>query len=199
MDRHTTDAEAGVKRSANEALKKIGSLEKRMGHRQIVPPPPEFFGQDSVDVRLAEPSKVIGATLHTTKGAITIDLFERTALETVKNFARLAGRKYFDGLFVHRVVPGFVMQSGDPKASGWGGPGHTIGCEINPHGYVRGSVGMALAGKDTGGSQFFITHAAHPHLDGGYTVFGKVTEGMPAVDAMTIGDRILRVELHRAQ
>jgi cyclophilin family peptidyl-prolyl cis-trans isomerase len=197
LERHTTDPQAAVRSAANDALEQLATMEKRMGRREMVPPPAEFFEKEGVDVRLAEPSKVTRITLHTTKGDVKINLFEQEARETVKNFARLAGRKYFDGLSFHRVVPGFVVQGGDPKGSGWGGPGHSILCEINPHRYERGVVGMALAGKDTGGSQFFITHAAHPHLDGTYTVFGKVTEGMPVVDALTVGDRIMRVELHR--
>jgi|GEM_PF-1765778 len=199
LERHTTDPQAAVNWAANGALEKIGTIEKRMGRRQMVPPPAEFFETESVDVRLAEPSKVTRAVLHTTKGPIVIKLFQKTARETVKNFARLAARKYYDGLIFHRVVPGFVVQTGDPKGNGWGGPGSSIKCEVNPIPYQRGTVGMALSSKDTGGSQFFITHAAHPHLDGTYTVFGKVTEGMPVVDAVTVGDRILRVELHRGR
>ena len=199
LERHTTDPQAAVSWAANQALEQIGTMEKRMGRRQMLPPPAEFFEQDAVDVRLAEPSKVTRATLHTTKGPVVIDLFERQARETVKNFSRLAGRQFYDGLVFHRVVPGFVAQTGDPKGNGWGGPGHSIKCEVNPNRYGRGAVGMALSAKDTGGSQFFITHAAHPHLDGTYTVFGQVTEGMPVVDALAVGDRILRVELHRGR
>jgi cyclophilin family peptidyl-prolyl cis-trans isomerase len=96
------------------------------------------------------------------------------------------------------VVPDFVVQGGDPRGDGWGGPGYTIRCEINPRPYGRGAVGMALAGKDTGGSQFFVTHGPQPHLDGGYTVFGQVREGMAVVDALTVGDRILAIELSRS-
>jgi cyclophilin family peptidyl-prolyl cis-trans isomerase len=94
-----------------------------------------------------------------------------------------------------RVVPNFVIQSGDPRNDQEGGPGYSIRCEINMRPYERGSVGMALAGKDTGGSQFFITMSAQPHLDGGYTCFGRVISGMPAVDHMVPGDRIVKVRI----
>ncbi|PYV16648.1 MAG: peptidyl-prolyl cis-trans isomerase, partial [Acidobacteria bacterium] len=94
-----------------------------------------------------------------------------------------------------RVVPYFVIQGGDPRNDMEGGPGYTIRCEINLRPFERGSVGMALAGKDTGGSQFFITLSPQPHLDGGYTCFGRVRSGMSAVDRMTAGDRIVRVTI----
>jgi cyclophilin family peptidyl-prolyl cis-trans isomerase len=108
----------------------------------------------------------------------------------VANFAALARRKFYDGQLFHRVVPDFVAQGGDPRGDGWGGPGYTIRCELDAATYTRGTVGMALAGKDTGGSQFFVTHTAHPHLDGGYTVFGRLEAGFEALDALTVGDRI---------
>ena len=92
---------------------------------------------------------------------------------TVDNFIKLARSGYFNGVLVHRVVPNFVMQDGDPRGDGNGGPGWSIRCEINMVPYDRGAVGMALSGKDTGGSQWFVTHSPQPHLDGGYTVFGR--------------------------
>src|SRR5205814_1066559 len=97
-----------------------------------------------------------------------------------------------DGLPFHRVVPDFVAQGGDPRGDGWGGPGHTLRCELSPLRYARGAVGMALSGKDTGGSQFFVVHSAQPHLEGKYTVFGRVVEGMEVVDALLPGDLIER-------
>ena len=91
---------------------------------------------------------------------------------------------YFDGLSFHRLVPDFVVQGGDPRGDGEGGPGYTIRDELNQEPYLRGTVGMALAWRDTGGSQFFITHSPQPHLDARYTVFGRVVSGMDVVDAL---------------
>lgn len=112
---------------------------------------------------------------------------------TVLHFARLAGKGYFRGIAFHRVVPAFVAQGGDPRGDGWGGPGSTIPCELSALPYERGTLGMALSGRDTGGSQFFIAHTPQPHLEGSYTVFGKVIRGMDVVDRLTVGDTILDV------
>jgi cyclophilin family peptidyl-prolyl cis-trans isomerase len=138
----------------------------------------------------------VKAVLTTEKGAFTIDLAPEDAPLTVDNFIKLARSGYFDGLSVHRVVPNFVMQDGDPRGDGNGGPGWSIRCEINLLAYERGAVGMALSGKDTGGSQWFATHSPQPHLDGGYTVFGRVNEAdMKTVDRIVRGDRILSVKI----
>lgn len=139
--------------------------------------------------------KKMTAVLHTNKGAIRIELYPEDAPLTVDNFVRLARRGYFNNISFHRVVPNFVIQGGDPRGTGDGGPGHQIRCEINTKLYGRGAVGMALSGKDTGGSQFFITHAPQPHLDGGYTVFGQVIDGQPVADRILRGDVIRRVEI----
>jgi len=136
------------------------------------------------------------AVLETQKGKIAIDLFPEDAPLTVDNFIKLAKSGYFNGLEIHRVVPNFVVQDGDPRGDGSGGPGWQIRCEINQLQYERGMVGMALSGKDTGGSQWFVTHAPQPHLDGGYTIFGKVNENdMKVVDNLVRGDKILRVKI----
>jgi cyclophilin family peptidyl-prolyl cis-trans isomerase/HEAT repeat protein len=138
----------------------------------------------------------VKAVLTTEKGTFTIDLLPEDAPLTVDNFIKLARSRYFNGLEVHRVVPNFVMQDGDPRGDGNGGPGWSIRCEINMVPYERGSVGMALSGKDTGGSQWFVTHSPQPHLDGGYTVFGKVNDaGMRVVDNIVRGDKILTVRI----
>jgi cyclophilin family peptidyl-prolyl cis-trans isomerase len=129
------------------------------------------------------------------RGRIVLELFGEDAPLTVANFTQLAGTGYFDGLTFHRVVPNFVIQGGDPRGDGFGGPGHQIRCEINQRPYVRGTLGMALDGKDTGGSQFFITHTPQPHLDGGYTVFGQVVEGMDLVDQVVQGEVIREVRV----
>ena len=112
---------------------------------------------------------------------------------TVENLITLARRGYFDRLAFHRVVANFVIQGGDPRGDGEGGPGYQIRCEVNTRPYLRGTLGMALSGKDTGGSQFFITHSSQPHLDGGYTVFGQVRKGIEVVDQITRGDRISEI------
>jgi cyclophilin family peptidyl-prolyl cis-trans isomerase len=132
----------------------------------------------------------------TAKGSFTIDLLPEDAPLTVDNFVKLARAGYFNGLEIHRVVPNFVMQDGDPLGNGSGGPGWSIRCEVNMVPYERGAVGMALSGKDTGGSQWFATHSPQPHLDGGYTVFGKVNEtGMKVVDRIVRGDKIVSVRI----
>ncbi len=132
------------------------------------------------------------AVLETTRGRIEIELYPHEAPITVDNFASLARRSFYHGLSFMRVVPYFVIQGGDPRNDMEGGPGYTIRCEINMLPYERGSVGMALSGKDTGGSQFFITLSPQPHLEGGYTCFGRVISGMPVVERMTAGDRIIK-------
>ncbi len=129
--------------------------------------------------------------LQTAKGEIEVLLRTAYAPITCANIAYLSKNRYFDGMPIHRVVPNFVVQAGDVRGDGSGGPGYSIPCEINTLRYRRGSVGMALAGKDTGGSQFFICHSDQPHLDGGYTVFGEVTSGMEVVDRLEEGDLIL--------
>lgn len=135
------------------------------------------------------------ATLMTDKGVITIQLYPADAPLTVDSFIQLAQAHFFDGLTFHRVVPNFVIQGGDPRGDGNGGPGYTIRCEINMLPYDAGAVGMALSGKDTGGSQFFITHSPQPHLDGGYTVFAHVVSGQDVVDKIERGDHIRAVSI----
>jgi cyclophilin family peptidyl-prolyl cis-trans isomerase len=185
---HVFHENAALRKAALDALNAIGDAGAYVAEAPPVPPPAPS---------LTVPSPFRAATVRTTRGAFTIELFAEDAPNTVKNFAALAARGFYDGLTFHRVVPDFVVQGGDPRGDGWGGPGYTIRCEINPHPYERGAVGMALAGKDTGGSQFFVTHGPQPHLDGGYTVFGRVREGMDVVDTLTVGDRILKIELSR--
>ncbi|MDQ3252674.1 MAG: peptidylprolyl isomerase, partial [Acidobacteriota bacterium] len=145
---------------------------------------------------LARVGKSIRATVTTDKGAFIIELLPEDAPLTVDNFVELARRRFFDGITFHRVVPNFVIQGGDPRGDGNGGPGHQIRCEINRVPYARGAVGMALSGKDTGGSQWFVTHSPQPHLDGGYTVFGRVVVGMETVDRIARGDRIRTVRIN---
>ncbi len=133
------------------------------------------------------------ATLRTVRGDITLELFGADAPLTVANFLSLARSGYYRNTRFHRVVPNFVIQDGDPEDTGNGGPGYSIRDEFNPRRYDRGALGMALSGPDTGGSQYFITHSPQPHLDGHYTVFGRVIAGLSVVDAIVQYDRILEV------
>jgi peptidyl-prolyl cis-trans isomerase B (cyclophilin B) len=131
---------------------------------------------------------------------IEFDLFPGEAPGTVENFEKLANEGFYNGLTFHRVIPGFVSQGGDPNGNGTGGPGYTIKCETegNPHKHEAGSLSMAHAGRDTGGSQFFIVHEPQPHLNGVHTVFGKVTSGMDTVLGMQNGDTMEKVEVFEA-
>jgi peptidyl-prolyl cis-trans isomerase B (cyclophilin B) len=150
---------------------------------------------------------VAGATLHTSHGAIEVELYPADAPKTVENFERLAGDGFYEGVVFHRVIPDFMIQGGDPTGTGRGGPGYTFEDEPNQHSIVRGALAMANAGPNTNGSQFFIVIAdACPWLDGKHTVFGRVTAGMDVADAISnvpreAGDRprddvmIERVEL----
>lgn len=135
------------------------------------------------------------ARIEMDKGVIEIELFDKEAPGTVKNFTDLIKKGFYDGLVFHRVIPGFVAQGGCPMGTGTGGPGYTIKCETagNPHKHVRGALSMAHAGKDTGGSQFFICFDAFPHLDGVHTVFGQVTKGMDVVDKIKPHDIMNKV------
>lgn len=137
------------------------------------------------------------ATIESDRGTIVLELYVAEAPGTVQNFERLANSGFYDGLTFHRVISNFVIQGGCPRGDGTGGPGYTIPCETedNPHHHLRGSLSMAHAGKDTGGSQFFICHRPQPHLDGKHTVFGQVTSGMDVVDAIRQGDHMTKVRV----
>jgi cyclophilin family peptidyl-prolyl cis-trans isomerase len=125
------------------------------------------------------------ATMNTSLGAISIELFDQDAPKTVANFKKLASENFYDGVIFHRVIPDFMIQGGDPEGTGMGGPGYTFEDEINRHKIVRGALAMANAGPNTNGSQFFIVTAdACPWLDGRHTVFGQVSAGMETVDAI---------------
>jgi cyclophilin family peptidyl-prolyl cis-trans isomerase/HEAT repeat protein len=147
------------------------------------------------DRALSRIGRRFNAVVDTSRGAFTIELLPEAAPLTVDNFIQLANRRYFNGITIHRVVPNFVLQDGDPRGDGNGGPGYQIRCEINEVPYNRGAVGMALSGKDTGGSQWFVTHSPQPHLDGGYTVFGNVVSGMDTVDQIQRGDVIRSITI----
>jgi cyclophilin family peptidyl-prolyl cis-trans isomerase/HEAT repeat protein len=166
-------------------------------------PAPEYKTgrtRDDYAALLADARKPLQARVELARGGeFTIRLAGREAPLTVANFVKLAGAKYFDGVAIHRVVPDFVMQDGDPTGTGNGGPGYEIRDELDPLPYERGTVGMALSGPDTGGSQWFVTHSPQPHLNGLYTAFGRVVAGQDVVERVDQGDRILRVTISEAR
>lgn len=144
------------------------------------------------------------ATIETSRGTIVAELFESEVPGTVANFEKLANSEFYDGTRFHRVIPRFMIQGGDPLSKdpnnprvGTGGPGYKIKCEthLNTHTHLAGTLSMAHAGKDTGGSQFFICHEPQRHLNGVHTVFGQVTEGMDVVNAIQQGDVITSIRV----
>jgi cyclophilin family peptidyl-prolyl cis-trans isomerase/HEAT repeat protein len=147
------------------------------------------------DAQLTAPVLSPHAFVETARGTIEFELAVLDAPQTTRNFMGLAKKGFFNGLQIHRVVPNFVVQDGDPRGDGEGGPGYTIRDELNERPFLRGTVGMALDWRDTGGSQFFITHSPQPHLDARYTVFGHVVNGMDVVDRIQQGDVIQRVRI----
>ncbi|MGH7499980.1 MAG: peptidylprolyl isomerase [Gemmatimonadales bacterium] len=144
------------------------------------------------------------ATIETSKGTIVADLFDTEVPGTVSNFEKLANSEFYDGTRFHRVIPNFMIQGGDPLSReagnprvGTGGPGYKIKCEthLNTHKHVVGTLSMAHAGKDTGGSQFFICHGPQSHLDRVHTVFGQVRKGMDVVNSITQNDVITSIRV----
>jgi peptidyl-prolyl cis-trans isomerase B (cyclophilin B) len=139
------------------------------------------------------------AEIHTTKGVMKMNFFEKDAPGTVANFVKLAKSGYYNGLTFHRVIPDFVVQGGCPDGTGMGGPGYTIKCELTGENqyHDRGVLSMAHAGRNTGGSQFFICHNRKntQHLDRNHTCFGKVYEGLDVIDAIRAGDVIEKIEI----
>ena len=172
---------AAARLAAKKALKALGA-----------DPGPDIYPKPTTNLS-AEPPVESRLRVVTDKGTIVIDLARAAAPRTTRALVNLAKKKFYDGLTFHRVVPGFVAQGGDPRGDGWGGPGFLLPCEVSPLHYLRGTVGMALSGKDTGGSQFFITYSMTPHLDGRYPIVGQVSEGMDVADALLPGDRILSI------
>src|SRR5471032_3227673 len=155
-------------------------------------PPPNLPARSSMGASYDRP--MTSATLQTNHGEIEIELFDDDAPTTVENFLKLARDGFYDGVIFHRVIPDFMIQGGDPTGTGGGGPGWKIKCEINKQKHTPGTLSMAHAGKDTGGSQFFITHTSTPHLDGVHTVFGRTTD-MTVVNAIAQGDKITSVTI----
>jgi cyclophilin family peptidyl-prolyl cis-trans isomerase len=150
-----------------------------------------FFESDA----LLHPRYSPHALVDTVYGTIEIELDVVEAPITSATFVELARRGFFNGIKVHRLVPTFVIQAGDPRGDGEGGPGFTMRDELSSTPYVRGTVGMALAGPDTAGSQWFITLSPQPHLDGKYTVFGRVVNGWDILDRVSVWDVIERIRI----
>jgi peptidyl-prolyl cis-trans isomerase B (cyclophilin B) len=153
---------------------------------------------DALPPTIIDPARSYTATIVTAKGEIECELYAGEAPQTVNNFVYLAQSGFYDGLTFHRVVPGFVIQGGDPQGSGRGGPGYTVPAEIaKPH--LEGALATARQGdqvnpkRASSGSQFYITLAPTPHLDGGYTVFGQVTRGFEVVESIAVGDVIQQI------
>lgn len=147
-----------------------------------------------------DPKKSYKATIETARGNIVIELYAQNAPKTVNNFVFLAKEGFYDGVLFHRVIKDFMVQGGDPTGTGRGGPGYKFEDETkgNPLKHGTGFLSMANAGPNTNGSQFFITHAPQPHLDGKHTVFGKVVEGQSVVDAIKQGDSMTKVTITEA-
>ncbi|PIQ33039.1 MAG: peptidyl-prolyl cis-trans isomerase [Zetaproteobacteria bacterium CG_4_9_14_3_um_filter_49_83] len=134
--------------------------------------------------------------IETDHGNINVELYPDVAPNTVANFKALAGKGFYDGLKFHRVIAGFMAQGGDPEGTGMGGPGYKVKAEFSKRKHVRGTVAMARSSSpDSAGSQFYICYGPQPHLDGQYTIFGQVTEGMEAVDKIKQGDKMLTVRV----
>jgi cyclophilin family peptidyl-prolyl cis-trans isomerase/HEAT repeat protein len=177
------------------ALDLLAKLEPGVDHRMEIRPAPGEPPAPYTDPLLVSREFSPHAFIETARGTIEFELAVNDAPQTSRNFMALARKGFFNGLQVHRVVPNFVVQDGDPRGDGEGGPGYTIRDELNDRPYLRGTVGMALAWRDTGGSQFFITHSPQPHLDAKYTVFGHVVNGMDVVDRIQVGDTIERIRV----
>ncbi len=185
------DPDPVVRRIAAEEITKVSPKESP----QYAPLPVRRTAEEYAEI-IRWSRQAHTATIHTVRGKIELALLSREAPITAWNFAQLARKKYFDGTSFMRVVPNFVIQGGDPRNDMTGGPGYAIRDEINMHRFTRAAVGMALSGPDTGGSQFFITHSQQPHLDGGYTIFGRVYDGMnTVVDQIERGDRVDRITI----
>lgn len=186
------DKDWAVRLRAAEHLRKLDPAVDVSAMRPAPAPiVPELAAVDT----FVSPQYSPSAYIDTSRGTIQLELAVLDAPRTVANFISLARKNYFRGVQLHRVVPDFVVQDGDPRGDGEGGPGYTIRDEINQRPYLRGTVGMALDWADTGGSQFFITHSPQPHLDGRYTVFGQVISGMDVVDRLQQWDTIERIRI----
>jgi cyclophilin family peptidyl-prolyl cis-trans isomerase/HEAT repeat protein len=185
------DKEWAVRVRAQELVAKLDPL----ADTPAITPVPNAPVARYDDPGLVDPTLSPHVFVETEYGTIEFQLAVLDAPQTSRNFVELVKKGYFNGAEVHRVVANFVVQDGDPRGDGSGGPGHTIRDELNDRPYLRGTVGMALEWRDTGGSQFFITHSPQPHLDARYTAFGHVVNGLEVLDRIRPGDRIVRIRV----
>ncbi len=163
---------------------------------------------DSPPKMMIDTAKKYTAIMETEKGTMELELFAKDVPKTVNNFVFLAREGYFDGTTFHRVIPGFMVQGGDPTGTGRGGPGYRFEDEFTEHGHITGALSMANAGPNTNGSQFFITYVAVHQLDGKHSVFGQLVKGMDILKAITPrdpnqkpqfeGDKIIRVTIRES-
>lgn len=179
----------------NESLQSIQQALAHLNGNTYTPPANPYSHPIMWDLVKALPGEQ-QATVFTNKGKFKIELYTNEAPGSVGNFVDLALKLYFDDKPIHRVVPNFVMQTGCNRGDGFGSEDYAIRSEFTPRRYQTGAIGMASAGKDTEGTQWFITHSPTPHLEGRYSVFGNVIEGQEVVDQLEMGDYIIRVRLH---
>ncbi len=190
---HANDADAVARDKARRLLvEKYGASAASF---RPIPVKTNLSGADYDRLARAANESLFSAAVGTSRGTAVLDLDAEEAPMTVESFRALAARRFFDGIVIHRVVPDFVVQTGDPRGDGSGGPGYEIRDEINGLRYERGAVGVALSGPDTGGSQWFVTLAPQLHLDGGYTVFGRVRGGMELFDRTEQDDTLVSVRV----
>ena len=185
------DPEYIVRRDAAKIYKEVIGKNRDNIIRQTF----TIISESDLESRLTKYRSNPYATIKTSRGDIEIELYFDVAPLTVLNFIELAENSFYDELQFHRVVPNFVAQGGDPRGDGWGGPRYFIRCEYSSEKYRRGTLGVATSGKDSGGSQFFITLSPQPHLEARYTVFGQVIAGMEFVDDIVVGDIIETIEI----
>jgi cyclophilin family peptidyl-prolyl cis-trans isomerase len=194
------DKDWAVRVRAAMLLKPLDPAAAAAADAQMRPAPTTLPAEVYEEARVSNPQVSTQAFIDTDRGTIHIELAVIDAPLTVENFVTLARKGYFNGLSIHRVVPNFVVQDGDPRGDGEGAPGYSIRDELNERPYLRGTVGMALdPWPDSGGSQFFITHSPQPHLDARYTVFGRVIAGMEVVDQIQQWDVIRGVRIWDGQ
>jgi peptidylprolyl isomerase len=191
LEKALNDPDRTVASGAAGALYRI----TRQDHSAKIPQSSRPTRTDFDWPMLASISPSAKAVLKTNKGIVTLRLLKDDAPFTVLSFVKLAQKGFYKGLGFHRVVPNFVVQGGDPRGDGWGGPGYAIRSEFSFARFDRGAVGIASAGKDTEGCQFFMTHLPTPHLDGRFTVFARVVDGLNVVDRLQVGDVIESVTI----
>jgi len=171
--------------SSGEAPKPVTDSEEAPKPKTYSAPPPMTI----------DTSRSLTAVIETEKGNLVLELFAKDVPVTVNNFVSLARDGFYDGVTFHRVIPDFMAQGGDPTGTGAGGPGYRFEDEFSEHGHIEGTLSMANAGPNTNGSQFFITYAPTPWLDGKHSVFGQLTEGMDVLKSLKNGNVINRIRI----